>query len=100
GQPFFAVFNTGISHESCLHVPLDTLMHSPDRVPIPAYHPRTPEMAHDWAQYYDCITRMDAWVGSILDELEREGLAENTIVFYYSDHGGALGRSKRFLYES
>lgn len=100
GQPFFAVFNTAISHESSIHTPLDTLMHDPKQVPIPAYHPRTPEMKHDWAQYYDRITQMDTWVGGILDELEREGLAENTIVFYYSDHGGVLGRSKRFLYES
>ncbi len=99
-QPFFAVFNTAISHESSIHTRLDTLMHDPERVPIPAYHPRTPEMKHDWAQYYDRITQMDTWVGEILDELEREGLADNTIVFYYSDHGGVLGRSKRFLYES
>src|SRR5690606_9080679 len=89
-----------ISHESSIHTPLDTLMHDPKQVPIPAYHPRTPEMKHDWAQYYDRITQMDTWVGGILDELEREGLAENTIVFYYSDHGGVLGRSKRFLFES
>ncbi|WP_353196427.1 sulfatase-like hydrolase/transferase [Parapedobacter defluvii] len=100
GQPFFAIFNTAISHESSIHTPLDTLIHDPEKVPIPAYHPPTPEMKHDWAQYYDRITQMDTWVGGILDELEREGLAENTIVFYYSDHGGVLGRSKRFLYES
>lgn len=100
GQPFFAVFNTAISHESSIHTRLDTLMHDPEHVPIPAYHPRTPDMKHDWAQYYDRITQMDTWVGRILDELERDGLAENTIVFYYSDHGGVLGRSKRFLYES
>lgn len=99
-QPFFAVFNTAISHESSIHTRLDTLMHHPEWVPIPAYHPPTPEMKHDWAQYYDRITQMDTWVGGILDELEREGLADNTIVFYYSDHGGVLGRSKRFLYES
>lgn len=100
GQPFFAVFNTAISHESSIHTPLDTLMHDPERVPIPVYHPPTPEMKRDWAQYYDRITQMDTWVGEILDELERDGLADNTIVFYYSDHGGVLGRSKRFLYES
>lgn len=100
GQPFFAVFNTGISHESSIHTPLDTLMHNPKQVPIPPYHPRTSQMEHDWAQYYDRIAQMDAWVGKMLDELEKDGLAENTIVFYYSDHGGVLGRSKRFLYES
>src|SRR5690606_36680552 len=43
---------------------------------------------------------MDARVGEILQELEEAGLADSTIVFYYSDHGGVLGRSKRFLYDS
>ena len=100
GQPFFAIFNLTISHESSLHKPLDSLIHDPEQVPIPPYHPRTPEMKHDWAQYYDKVTMMDTQVGELLQELEDQGLADNTIVFYYSDHGGVLGRSKRFMYES
>lgn len=100
GQPFFAVFNITTSHESSLHQPADSLRHDPDQVPIPPYHPSSPEMKHDWAQYYDKIEEMDARVGEILQELEEAGLADSTIVFYYSDHGGVLGRSKRFLYES
>lgn len=100
GQPFFAVFNSAVSHESSLHKPVEKLRHDPEQVPIPPYHPRTPEMKHDWAQYYDKVEDMDAWAGEILKELEENGLAENTIVFYYSDHGGVLGRSKRFMYES
>ncbi|WP_020532090.1 sulfatase-like hydrolase/transferase [Flexithrix dorotheae] len=102
GQPFFAIFNLGVSHESSVHksIPNEELRHDPATVPIPPYHPRTPEMEHDWAQYYDKVEDMDTQVGEILAELEKEGLAENTIVFYYSDHGGVLGRSKRFLYES
>lgn len=100
GQPFFAVFNLGVSHESALHKPLDSPEHNPEDVPIPPYHPRTPEMEHDWAQYYDVMESMDSKVGNLLEELNRNGLADNTIVFYYSDHGGVLGRSKRFLYES
>jgi N-sulfoglucosamine sulfohydrolase len=102
GQPFFAVFNIGISHESQIHnyiAPAD-LKHDPEKVPIPPYHPRTVEMKHDWAQYYDRIQAMDEQVGRILSQLEKSGLRENTIVFYYSDHGGVLGRSKRFMYES
>ena len=57
-------------------------------------------MRHDWAQYYDKVEDMDGQVGALLKELEEEGLAENTIVFYYTDHGGVLGRSKRYLYET
>jgi len=43
---------------------------------------------------------MDSWIGEKLKELEKNGLADETIVFYYSDHGGVLPRSKRFLFES
>jgi hypothetical protein len=69
-------------------------------VTLPPYHPATPEMKHDWAQYYDKIEDMDSWVGKKLKELEEAGLLENTIVFYYGDHGGVLARSKRYVYES
>jgi len=102
GQPFFAVFNCTISHESSLHksIPNEQLRHSPDSVTLPPYHPATPEMKHDWAQYYDKIEDMDSWVGKKLKELEEAGLLENTIVFYYGDHGGVLARSKRYVYES
>ncbi|WP_299581130.1 sulfatase-like hydrolase/transferase [uncultured Sunxiuqinia sp.] len=102
GQPFFAVFNTNISHESSIHktIPTEQLRHQPDEVKLPSYHPDTPEMRHDWAQYYDKVEDMDAWVGKQLQALDEAGLAENTIVFYFGDHGGVLGRSKRFVYES
>lgn len=102
GQPFFAIFNFTSSHESSIHsfIPNDSLVHDPATVPIPPYHPRTPEMEHDWAQYYDRVQQMDTQVGQVLQELEESGLADSTIVFYYSDHGGVLGRSKRFMYES
>lgn len=102
GKPFFAVFNTTISHESSIHksIPNEELRHSPEEVPLPPYHPATPEMKHDWAQYYDRVEDMDTWVGEKLKELEDAGLLENTIVFYYGDHGGVLARSKRYVYET
>ncbi len=101
-QPFFAVFNTTISHESSIHkwIPEEELRHKPEDVALPPYHPDTPEMRHDWAQYYDKVEDMDSWVGEKLKELEDAGLAGNTIVFYYGDHGGVLARSKRYVYES
>ena len=102
GKPFFAVFNCTISHESSIHtsIPDSLLRHNPGNVPLPPYHPATTEMKHDWAQYYDKIEDLDMWVGEKLKELEDAGLADNTIVFYYGDHGGVIARSKRFLYES
>ena len=102
GQPFFAIFNFTISHESCLHksTPDSLLRHRPEEVTLPPYHPDTPEMRHDWAQYYDKVEDLDTKLGEVLAELEKAGLAGNTIVFYYSDHGGVVGRSKRYLYET
>lgn len=100
GQPFFAVFNIFVSHESSLHKSLETLQHDPDKVPLPPYHPSTPEIRRDWAQYYDKIQFMDEQMGALLKELDEQGLSDNTIVFYYADNGGVLPRSKRFMFES
>lgn len=102
GQPFFAVFNSSISHESSIHVsiPTEELRHKPKDVALPPYHPDTPGMRHDWAQYYDKIEDMDSWVGEKIKELEESGEIENTIIFYYGDHGGVLARSKRYVYET
>lgn len=97
GQPFFHVRNITISHESSLHDPIDTLIHDPEEAPVPPYHPRTETVKRDWAHYYDEVTRMDEQVGEVLEELEESGEAENTIVFYYGDHGGAVPGSKRFM---
>ncbi|MDF3078675.1 MAG: sulfatase [Sphingobacteriaceae bacterium] len=102
GQPFFAVFNLGVTHESSIGIrgSKKPTQHDPEKVIIPPYLPATPEMKHDWAAYYDKIETMDQQVGKLLKELKEAGLAENTIVFYYSDNGGVLGRSKRFMYDS
>lgn len=102
GKPWFAIFNTTISHESRIHdqLPLGELNYDPNKVPIAPYHPRTSDMERDWAQYYHRIEQMDAFVGERLQELEASGMADNTIVIYYADHGGVLARSKRYVYET
>jgi arylsulfatase A-like enzyme len=97
GQPFFHIRNFTTTHESRLHDPIDTLIHDPEYAPVPPYHPDTETVRRDWAHYYDQVTRMDEQVGQILDELEESGEAENTIIFYYADHGGALPGAKRFM---
>jgi len=100
GQPFFSIFNIGTSHESCLHRGAKASKQDPAKVELPPYHPDTPEFRNDWAYYYERITQMDSQMGDILAELETDGLAEDTIVIYYADHGGVLARSKRFLFDS
>lgn len=100
GQPFFAVFNLGVTHESRIHKSAVALKHDPEKVPLPPYHPAIPEIKNDWALFYDNIEKMDAQAGKLLLELEEAGLSENTIVFFYSDNGGVIARSKRFINES
>ena len=63
---------------------------------IPAFLPDTPTTRADKAQYYDRMAQMDAELAARLAELEADGLAEDTIVFYFADNGGVLPWSKRF----
>lgn len=108
GQPFFAVFNTTISHESSLFpaktesyrkqgmIP-QTPSRDPASVELPPHYPDTPEIRQDWVTYMDIVTAMDKQIGDWLQELEDAGLKDNTIIFYYSDHGGILPRAKRYI---
>lgn len=98
--PFFSIFNFTISHESKIRTRPHQLKHDPADAPLPKYHPDTPEVRHDWAQYYDKLTQMDSDVGRVLKELETDGLADSTIVFYYGDHGSGMPRSKRWPFDS
>jgi uncharacterized sulfatase len=100
GAQFFAVFNSTKSHESQLRKRPHTAIHDPAKVRVPTYHPDTPEVRQDWAQYYDTITEADADAGVRLRELEESGLADDTIVFYYADHGSGMPRNKRWPYNS
>ncbi|MBB01977.1 MAG: sulfatase [Planctomyces sp.] len=100
GQPFFAIFNHTVSHESQLRKRPHTAVHDPAKAPIPAYHPDIPESRQDWAQYYDKLTEMDEKVGQNLQELAEAGLMEDTIIFYYGDHGSGMPRHKRWPYNS
>jgi arylsulfatase A-like enzyme len=109
GQPFFAVFNLGTTHESQLQretirqyvnrrqIPAKPRV-DPARIQLPPYHPDLPAIREDWARLHDLITFMDQQVGDKLRELEAAGVADNTIIFFCSDHGGMLARSKRYLY--
>ena len=100
GQPFFAVFNIMQSHESAVRRRPHTWVHDLETVPVPSYMPDTLETRQDRASYYDQVTVMDAILGERLAELEAAGLADDTIVMHYGDHGASLPRSKRFPYNS
>lgn len=112
-QPFFSVFNHMVSHQSRTMVwPYEKFVaevqsrlapekiHDPSEAPVPPYYPDTPVVRRTVARYYDCVSVMDQQVGALLEALERDGLADETIVFFYSDHGSGLPRHKRILLDS
>ena len=98
--PFFAIYNFTVSHESQIRKRPHSQVHDPAKVRVPAYHPDHPEVRKDWAQYYDKITEMDKMVGAKLKTLTDQGLTEDTIVFYFGDHGSGMPRSKRWPFFS
>ncbi len=67
---------------------------------LPPYLPNTHTAKKNWAWYHDNISEMDRQVGEILKKLEDDGLAENTLVVYWSDHGMGMPRGKRWLYDT
>lgn len=107
-QPFFAVFNLTESHESSLFADKIASNRRKGRIPktpridpkdvnLPPHLPDLPEVRQNIAVYHDNLTLMDSRVGALLAELEAQGVADNTIVFYYADHGGITPRGKRYL---
>nr|MUH39807.1 DUF229 domain-containing protein [Zobellia laminariae] len=128
-QPFFSVFNFTETHESGLFEPygfrnIETRHYqagdttytwaggrmSEEETPIhlskdtefsiPPYLPDTPTVRRDMWKVYNNIAEMDKQVGAVLKQLEEDGLLENTIIFFYGDHGGPLPREKRLVYDS
>jgi N-sulfoglucosamine sulfohydrolase len=100
-QPFFSVFNIMETHESRVWMNASKpLLVDPEEIELPPYYPDSPVIRNDMAIHYSNIMRMDSIVGTILHQLEEDGLKGNTIVFFYSDHGDGLPRMKRWTYDS
>jgi uncharacterized sulfatase len=109
-QPFFAVFNFTITHESKIGTLPENLSegersllvdtpHDPAKAELPPYYPDTPVIRRHWAHYFDLITAMDRQAGDVLRQLEEDGLADNTVVFFFGDHGVGLPRAKRWMWD-
>ncbi len=113
GQPFFSVINHTVTHQSrTMTWPYAAFQegvqsklsaeerHDPAKVIVPPYYPDTEITRRDLARFYDCVSVMDAEVGRLLEQLKEDGLAEETIVFFYSDHGSGMPRHKRLLHDT
>ncbi len=105
GQPFFYVHNFTISHESSLHFNAEQMDTTSTVTPYNTFrvfpnHPDTDLFRYTNAYYRDKIREMDRKVGEVMDQLKEDGLLDNTIIFYFGDHGGVLPGSKGYLYET
>jgi uncharacterized sulfatase len=107
-QPFFAVFNLTVTHESGLFgdtpetirrdLP-EEARREPAAIAVPPFYPDTPLIRRALAQRLELAAALDIAVGQILDDLEADGLADETIVFFWSDHGEGIPHGKRSLTE-
>ncbi|MCE2694777.1 MAG: sulfatase [Verrucomicrobiaceae bacterium] len=71
----------------------------PQKVTLPPYYPRDPVLLEDWALYLDSARMTDLHVGRVIARLETEGLLENTLIIFMTDHGISHARGKQFLYD-
>ncbi len=97
GQPFFAQVNINEAHRPWtrdMTRPVD-----PSKVEVPPYYPDIPLVRLDWSRYLEEVQIFDRKVGAILDRLEREGLADNTIVMVFGDNGRSFPRDKGYVYD-
>jgi arylsulfatase A-like enzyme len=72
---------------------------STEHLVLPPYYPRTHAILDDWAATLDAVRVTDRYVGEVVERLSAEGLLENTVVFFITDHGVSHGRGKQFLYD-
>ncbi|MDG2391072.1 MAG: sulfatase-like hydrolase/transferase [Planctomycetaceae bacterium] len=109
GQPFFSIFNFTVCHQSQIFCSekkyqsntkrlTEEQRHDPANVFVPPIHPDIPEFRKEWARHYDNVTAMDYQVGDVLKQLNEDDLEENTIVFFYSDHGTGMPSIKMFAW--
>ena len=101
GQSFFSVFNFNITHESNIWNNKNTYSkHELENVLIPNLFPDNDEIKSDILTNYKNIEKLDKQIGAIISQLKEDSLYENTIIFFFSDHGGPFPRYKRSIYET
>lgn len=105
GQPFFYMQSFGVSHESSLHFSRKQMQEQstetdPESVAVAPYHPDTATFRYTNARYRDRIMQVDQQIGKVVQQLDSDGLLEDTFIFYFGDHGGVLPRGKGYAYES
>ncbi|MCR9084350.1 MAG: sulfatase, partial [Cyclobacteriaceae bacterium] len=100
-QPFFSIFNFTTTHESQVWARegQDSLLVDPKDVTVAPVYPDDSLTRRTLARFITNVMRMDAQVGEVIAQLKEDGLYENTIIFFYSDHGDGMPYFKRELYD-
>jgi arylsulfatase A-like enzyme len=98
GQPFYAQINFNETHRAFKRFPEHPV--DPSKVKLPPYYPDHPAIRLDYANYLDDAQHLDVNAGKVLKRLHEQGLTEDTIVFFFGDHGQPMPRGKQFLYDA
>ena len=99
-QPFFSIFNFMVTHESQVWMrEHEELLVRPEEVSVPAVYPDDSLTRRVLARFITNAMRMDKQVGEVVAQLKEDGLYENTIIFFFSDHGDGMPYFKRELYD-
>jgi N-sulfoglucosamine sulfohydrolase len=101
GKPFFAQLTIQESHKG-IGWPLGrqhTARIDPAKIQLPPYYPDHPVARDEYANYLEAVQLMDRYAGEVLARVDKEGIADNTVVFFSGDNGQCLFRSKQFLYD-
>ena len=99
-QPFFSIFNFTISHESQVWSrENEELLVDPKGVTVPPVYPDDSLTRRTLARFITNVMRMDMQVGEVIAQLKEDGLYDNTIIFFYSDHGDGMPYFKREMYD-
>jgi len=100
-QPFFSVFNFGVTHESAIWSrDKQALKVNPNDLFVPPIFPDDSITRHALAVNYSNLVEMDKQMGEIISKLKQQDLYDNSYIFFYSDHGGPFPRHKRAIYET
>lgn len=94
-QPFYAQINFKETHRT-YH---GAKKADPAKVELPPFYPDHEVTRKDWAEYLDDASELDVKVGKVLAALEKDGLADDTIIVFFGDNGQSHVRGKQFCYE-